>query len=71
MYIISMNTEEIKIDNLESSEQKNIYNITQEEFNTIIRDKIKTLDSMLNKKLISIREYNHVKSRIYDLNFDN
>jgi|TARA_B110001452_G_C15002349_1_gene350415 hypothetical protein len=66
-----MNTEEIKIDNLESSEQKNIYNITQEEFNTIIRDKIKTLDSMLNKKLISIREYNHVKSRIYDLNFDN
>ena len=66
-----MNTEEIKIDNLESSEQKNIYNITQEEFYTIIRDKIKTLDSMLNKKLISIREYNHVKSRIYDLNFDN
>tara|TARA_B110000908_G_C9876804_1_gene280815 strand:+ start:218 stop:421 length:204 start_codon:yes stop_codon:yes gene_type:complete len=67
-----MNTEAIKIDNLESIEQKkNIYNITQEEYNTIIQDKIKTLDLMLSKKIISIQDYKYVKSRIYDLNFDN
>ena len=66
-----MNTENIKIENIEDNTTTNLHGLTKEEFNAIITSKIQTLDNLLEKNLISLEQYQHTKSRIYDLQFDN
>ena len=68
-----MNTENIKIENIENKGNNtttNLYGLKKDNFDTIITSKIQTLDKLLEKKLITLEEYQHTKSRIYDLQFD-
>tara|TARA_B110000908_G_scaffold158291_1_gene199267 strand:+ start:947 stop:1147 length:201 start_codon:yes stop_codon:yes gene_type:complete len=65
-----MNTENIKIENIEDNTTTNLHGLTKEEFNAIITSKIQTLDNLLEKNLITLEQYQHTKSRIYDLQFD-
>ena len=44
--------------------------ITKQEFYTIISNKINKLDILLQKNLITKKDYDYTKSRIYDLQFD-
>ena len=55
-----MNTETLTIENLERHKPT----FTEKEYNTIIQYRIQALNNMLDKKLISIQDYNHTKSRI-------
>ena len=61
-----MNT--IHINDLESDksakQKKNI--ITKEECTTIISNKINKLDILLQKKIITKKDYDYTKARIYD-----
>ena len=59
-----MNTENIKIENIENKGNNtttNLYGLTKDNFDTIITSKIQTLDKLLEKKLITLEEYQHTK----------